>query len=131
MKLTINFNRIFLRIAAISGFISVALGAYGSHGLKSLLSEKYLNTFLTGVEYQASHSLALLFVSLLPATSKPARAAGWSFISGIVLFSGSLYLLALTGIRSLGIITPFGGLLLLAGWFFLFLFSVNIRQSNA
>jgi uncharacterized membrane protein YgdD (TMEM256/DUF423 family) len=132
MKSTHKFNRLFLMIAALSGLFSVALGAWGSHGLKSVLSEHYLQTFLTGVEYQANHSLALLFVSLLPASSKTVLAAGWSFIGGIILFSGSLYLLALSDIRSLGLITPFGGLLFMCGWLCLFLYALkNLHAENS
>jgi len=120
-------NRTLLLIGAASGLLAVVLGAWGGHGLKHILSEKYLQTFLTGVEYQVTHSLALLFTSLLPASNRLVKLAGWSFSAGIVLFSGSLYLLTLTGIRSLGAITPFGGVLFMCGWLCLILFALKLR----
>ena len=110
--------RSFLMLAAFFGFTGVALGAFAAHGLKSRLSEQYLAIFHTGVTYQLVHTLALLGVALL-ATQLPGRLVTWSgvfFALGIVLFSGSLYLLTLTGISKLGIITPIGGLAFLAGW---------------
>ncbi|MEK1940652.1 MAG: DUF423 domain-containing protein [Pseudomonas sp.] len=110
--------RIFLMLAAFFGFTGVALGAFAAHGLKSQLTADYLAVFQTGTHYQLIHALALLAVALL-SLHLPGRllnAAGWMFCLGIVLFSGSLYLLTLTGISRLGIITPFGGLSFLAGW---------------
>ncbi len=110
--------RTFLMLAAFFGFTGVALGAFAAHGLKNRLSPEYLAIFHTGVLYQLIHALALLGVAVL-AAQLPGRLmsmAGWSFALGIVLFSGSLYLLTLTGISKLGIITPFGGLAFLIGW---------------
>jgi uncharacterized membrane protein YgdD (TMEM256/DUF423 family) len=109
----------FLMLAAFFGFTGVALGAFAAHGLKSRLSAEYLAIFHTGVTYQLVHTLALMGVALL-ATQIPGRLIAWagaSFAIGILLFSGSLYLLALTGFGKLGIITPFGGLAFLVGWF--------------
>ncbi|MGE8187827.1 DUF423 domain-containing protein [Pseudomonas sp. NPDC086278] len=109
----------FLMLAAFFGFTGVALGAFAAHGLKNRLTPEYLAIFHTGVTYQLVHTLALLGVALL-ATQVPGRLITWagaSFAIGIVLFSGSLYLLTLTGISKLGIITPFGGLAFLIGWF--------------
>ncbi|NWA29399.1 DUF423 domain-containing protein [Pseudomonas gingeri] len=109
----------FLLLAAFFGFTGVALGAFAAHGLKDRLSAEYLAIFHTGVTYQLVHALALFGVALL-ATHIPGRLvtwAGFSFAVGIILFSGSLYLLTLTGISKLGIITPFGGLGFLIGWF--------------
>ncbi len=107
--------RHFLTTAAISGFFAVALGAFASHGLKGTLEPYLLQVFQTGVQYQFYHTLALLAVALMP--QRPAiRLAGWSFISGIVLFSGSLYVLALSGVHWLGAITPVGGSAFLIGW---------------
>lgn len=103
------------RAGAALMLIDVALGAFGAHALKNRLSPEMLAVFETGVRYQAYHALALL---LLAALRGPDR-AGWCFLAGIVLFSGSLYALALTGARWLGAITPLGGLLFLAGWLFL------------
>ncbi|RMT76945.1 DUF423 domain-containing protein [Pseudomonas viridiflava] len=110
--------RSFLMLAAFFGFTGVALGAFAAHGLKGRLTAEYLATFQTGVLYQLVHALALLGVALL-ATQVPGRLVTWagvSFAIGIVLFSGSLYALTLTGIGKLGIITPFGGLAFLFGW---------------
>ncbi|WDG56525.1 DUF423 domain-containing protein [Pseudomonas chlororaphis] len=108
----------FLMLAAFFGFTGVALGAFAAHGLKNRLSAEYLAIFHTGVTYQLVHALALLAVALL-ATQIPGRLATWvgaSFAIGILLFSGSLYLLTLTGFSKLGIVTPFGGLAFLVGW---------------
>jgi uncharacterized membrane protein YgdD (TMEM256/DUF423 family) len=110
--------RSFLLLAAFFGFTGVALGAFAAHGLKARLSSEYLAIFQTGVTYQLIHTLALLAVALL-ATQLPGRLVGWAgglFSLGIVLFSGSLYLLTLTGVGKLGIITPLGGAAFLTGW---------------
>ena len=99
-------------------FLAVAAGAFGAHALKTRLSPELLSTFEVGVRYHAYHGLALLAVALL-AERRPSGAvsfAGLAFAAGTIVFSGSLYLLALTGVRSLGAVTPFGGLLFLAGW---------------
>jgi len=109
----------FLMLAAFFGFTGVALGAFAAHGLKNRLTPEYLAIFHTGVTYQLVHTLALLGVALL-ATQIPGRLITWagaSFAIGILMFSGSLYLLTLTGVSKLGIITPFGGLAFLVGWF--------------
>ena len=109
----------FLMLAAFFGFTGVALGAFAAHGLKNRLTPEYLAIFHTGVTYQLVHTLALLGVALL-ATQIPGRLITWagaSFAIGILLFSGSLYVLTLTGVSKLGIITPFGGLAFLVGWF--------------
>ncbi|BBP62112.1 DUF423 domain-containing protein [Pseudomonas sp. St316] len=110
--------RSFLMLAAFFGFTGVALGAFAAHALKNRLSADYLAIFHTGVTYQLVHTLALLGVALL-ATHIPGRIVTWagiSFVVGILLFSGSLYLLTLTGVSKLGIITPFGGVAFLIGW---------------
>ena len=110
--------RVFLMLAAFFGFTGVALGAFAAHGLKSRLSEQYLAVFHTGVTYQLVHTLALLGVALL-ATQLQSRLVTWAgvcFAVGIVLFSGSLYLLTMSGIAKLGMITPIGGVAFLAGW---------------
>ena len=123
--MTLAPSRLFFMIAAVCGLLAVALGAWGGHGLKNILSEKYLQSFLTGVEYQTTHSLALLFTSLLPSGNRLVKLAGWSFTGGILLFSGSLYLLTLSGIRSFGVITPFGGVLFMCGWLCLILYAMK------
>ena len=101
-------------------FLGVALGAFGAHGLKDALSEEGKKLYQTAVLYHLIHGLGLLAVGWLsvlkPGNVLVAR-AGWAFILGIVLFSGSLYLLSLTGLKKLGAITPLGGLAFLIGWF--------------
>lgn len=111
-------DRLFLAAAGISGFLAVAAGAFGAHALKDRLSERMMEVFQTGVLYHLVHSVALLGVAIAAARWPVAttHAAGWLFVAGIVLFSGSLYALALTGAKGLGAITPLGGLCFLAGW---------------
>ena len=114
-------DRIFATLGALSGFIAVGAGAFGAHGLKARLTPDLLAAFDTGARYQMLHALALLAVAWA-ITRWPGRAAlasGWCFVAGTAVFSGSLYLLALTGVRSFGAVTPFGGVLLLAGWLLL------------
>lgn len=111
-------SRLFLLLGALGGLLSVALGAFGAHALKMILSPGLLEVYHTGVEYQALHSIALLLSGLL-LMQLPHRAiqfAGWAFASGILIFSGSLYLLALTDASWLGAITPIGGTAFLIGW---------------
>lgn len=109
----------FIVIGAVNGFLAVAFGAFAAHGLKKLLSPGLLDVFQTGVEYQALHAIALLVVGMLGRRGgglRTLRWAGWAFATGILLFSGSLYLLALTDARWLGAVTPFGGSAFLLGW---------------
>jgi uncharacterized membrane protein YgdD (TMEM256/DUF423 family) len=125
----------FLVLGAIFGFIGVALGAFGSHALRSKLTGERVATFETGVRYQMWHALALFVVVVVEAWTPTAGsgpssftlvgdrggapflfAAGWLFVAGIVLFSGSLYALAVTDNRAWGAVTPFGGTCLLLGW---------------
>jgi len=110
--------RVFALAGALLAFAAVAAGAFGTHALKSRLAADALAVFETAVHYHLVHALAL-FVVAWASTQWPGRVtqtSGWLFIAGIVLFSGSLYLLTLTGQRSFGVITPVGGLCLLAGW---------------
>jgi uncharacterized membrane protein YgdD (TMEM256/DUF423 family) len=110
--------RLWLLLSACAGFSGVALGAFAAHGLKHQLTPAYLAVFQTGAHYQLIHALALFGVGLL-AILRPAslvNCAGALFALGIVLFSGSLYALTLSGISALGMVTPFGGLAFLAGW---------------
>ncbi|MHB0774761.1 DUF423 domain-containing protein [Halomonas sp. WWR20] len=103
---------------ALSGFVMVMAGAFGAHGLEGKVSANLLEAFETGVRYQAWHTLAILAV-LIWRQQVPLRGQGWVLAlwgAGIVLFSGSLYALVLLGTRGLGLITPFGGLLLMTGW---------------
>lgn len=122
--------RSFLAAGALFGLLSVALGAFAAHGLQSSLSADLLNVFHTGVQYQMYHALALLFTGLLVqrAPSRSATVAGWLFVIGIVLFSGSLYVLALTQVTAFGIVTPLGGLAFLAGWFALFMAALSVKS---
>lgn len=113
-------TRIFILIAAISGGLSVAAGAFASHALKEQLSERSLAIFETAARYQIYHSITLLLVALLLSREEFLQttlvAAGWAFIAGIAIFSGSLYALSLTNIKVLGAITPLGGAAFIAGW---------------
>ncbi len=107
-------DRTFLAAAAISGFLAVALGAFGAHALQDMLeASRHTETWKTAVQYHLAHSLALLIAALAGAEF---RRAAWCWLAGTVLFSGSLYLLSVTGAKWLGPVTPLGGLLLLAGW---------------
>ena len=111
-------DRLFFALGAIAAFIGVGLGAFAAHGLKSRIDANLLATFEIGVRYHMYHALALLGVAWA-STKWPngfTTSAGWLFVAGIVVFSGSLYVLALTGVRWLGAITPLGGLAFLAGW---------------
>ncbi|RMG34294.1 MAG: DUF423 domain-containing protein [Gammaproteobacteria bacterium] len=111
-------SRLFLLLGAIGGFFAVAFGAFGAHALREILSPGLLEVFRTGVHYQATHSLALLAVGLLIRDEDclSYRVAGWGFSLGILLFSGSLYVMAIVDAPWLGAITPFGGAAFLVGW---------------
>lgn len=123
------FNKTFLQVGALMALLGVVLGAFGAHSLKALLPTDRLATFEIGVRYQMYHAIAIVLVALL-APYLPKRSlkiAGWLFLTGIFLFSGSLYLLAcrdvigLTTWRWLGPLTPIGGLCFIAGWAMLFI----------
>jgi uncharacterized membrane protein YgdD (TMEM256/DUF423 family) len=110
---------LWLLIAAINGALAVALGAIGAHSLEGRNDAHAIEVFETGARYHMYHALEIGLVALAirsGAASTPASVAAGFFLAGIVLFSGSLYLLALTGVRSLGFVTPFGGLAFLVGW---------------
>ena len=111
-------HRTFLLIGGLSGLTGVALGAFGAHALRARLPADMLAVFETGVRYQMYHAAAILAVALALARSGGwlMAAAGWCFTAGIVLFSGSLYLLAVTGAGALGAVTPLGGVAFLLGW---------------
>lgn len=119
----------FLRTAAVLGLLAVALGAFGAHGLKKIVPAEAISTFETGVRYQFYHTFALLIIAILfeKFPVKSMRYAGICFITGIVLFSGSLYALTLlqatntVGLRGIGAITPIGGVFFIVGWLCLFL----------
>src|ERR687887_2233623 len=111
-------DRVFLALGAISAFVSVAAGAFGAHALRTRLAPDLLAVFETGARYEMYHALGLVAVAWAVARwpGSAASAAGWLFLAGTVLFSGSLYALALSGVRALGAVTPFGGVAFLAGW---------------
>ncbi|MBS3027581.1 MAG: DUF423 domain-containing protein [Dolichospermum sp. DET50] len=113
-------TQFFLTIAAIFGGLSVAGGAFGAHALREKISERSLEIFDTGARYQMYHALALLVVAMLMSRletpSTTLVVSGWLFIIGVMIFSGSLYALSLTGIKSLGAVAPLGGLALMLGW---------------
>lgn len=111
--------KLFLLLGAINGFLAVALGAFGAHGLEGKLSEKAIATWEKAVDYQMFHTMALFVTGLLlakfPNVSSLA-AAGWLFLIGIILFSGSLYIYSLTSVKTFAMITPIGGVAFLIGW---------------
>jgi uncharacterized membrane protein YgdD (TMEM256/DUF423 family) len=111
--------KVFITLASLSAMLAVMLGAFGAHALKGRLDDYALGVFGTAVQYHFYHSLALLAVGII-ALSQPQTAllksSGWLFLLGILVFSGSLYLLGITGVRWLGAITPLGGLAFIAGW---------------
>jgi uncharacterized membrane protein YgdD (TMEM256/DUF423 family) len=107
-----------IRHGAIHAFLAIAAGAFGAHGLQNVLSEYSLKVWQTAATYQLAHALALLFVGLFEEQRRTRLTLPhWAFGLGIVLFSGSLYALALTGVKALGMITPLGGMGFLVGWF--------------
>jgi uncharacterized membrane protein YgdD (TMEM256/DUF423 family) len=114
----VAFDRLFVILGAVSGFIAVGAGAFGAHGLRTRLAPDLLAAFETGARYQMYHALALVAAAwAVHRWPGPlAEWAGWLFLAGTVVFSGSLYGLALTGVRWLGAVTPLGGVCFLAGW---------------
>lgn len=115
-------------IAAVFGFLAVAIGAFGAHALKARFGPEQMAWFQTGVQYHVAHALAaLLAAQLAPRVGSGAQASAALFLAGIVIFSGSLYLLALTEQRWLGAITPLGGTLFLAGWLTLAIAARSLR----
>jgi uncharacterized membrane protein YgdD (TMEM256/DUF423 family) len=110
--------KLLLVFGALSGFIAVAAGAFGAHALRDRLPPARLAAFETGARYQLPHAVAAVLAALLP-RSRVGRAAGWCFLTGSIVFAGSLYTLALADVRAFGAVTPFGGAGLLAGWLLL------------
>ena len=125
-------SQIFLIVAAILGGTGVMLGAFASHGLKSKLSESLLSAFETGVTYQFYHALALFVLALWLKQSQSVWfvASGYLWLAGVGLFSGSLYALALTGVKWFGPITPIGGLLFIAGWVSLLVGAIKLGAGS-
>lgn len=126
----------WLTAAALNGLTAIAMGAFAAHGLRSILDAEALGWLDTGSRYQMWHALALLAVVLLLVRARPGRdrrlltTVAWTFLVGTVLFAGSLYLLALTGVRAFAWITPFGGVALMAGWLGLAFFGVLRWQAT-
>ena len=111
--------KLFIILGAINAFLAVALGAFGAHGLEGKLEPKYLEIWKTAVTYQMFHALGLLIIAILAGklpTSSLISTSGWLMLTGILLFSGSLYVLSVTKISMLGAITPFGGIAFLSAW---------------
>ena len=111
-----NFNKKIVVIAAFLGALTIAIGAFGAHGLKELVDANALKSFETGVRYQMYHALALLLLPALSITSTWGNRVAFCFVIGTVLFSGSLYALSISGIKWFGPITPLGGLFFIVGW---------------
>ena len=113
-----SMDKTFMFVGALMGGIGVAIGAFGAHGLRGRLSPEMLAVFETGVRYHMYHALAILLTAaVMPRLDgRAVVVAGWSFMAGILLFSGSLYALALSGVTTLGAITPLGGVAFLIGW---------------
>ena len=126
-------SHIILMSAGLSGFLGVGIGAFGAHALKDKLTPELATIFQTGVQYHLVHTLALfgvgLLISVMPQASIP-RVSGYLFMAGIVLFSGSLYTLSITGVRWLGAITPLGGVCFLAAWALLAWFAFTLPAQH-
>jgi uncharacterized membrane protein YgdD (TMEM256/DUF423 family) len=122
-----NMDRVFFGLGAVSAMLAIGAGAFGAHALRARISPEHLAIFETGARYQIYHALALLAVAWAVSRwpgSLPVF-AGWLFVLGSILFSGSLYILALTGVRWWGAVTPIGGLAFLGGWVCLVLTAVR------
>ena len=122
--------KFFIIAGAINGLLSVALGAFGAHLLEGKVADKYLATWGTAVQYQMFHALALIAIGILMSSKVlgpifTLNTAGYLILAGIVIFSGSLYVLSLTGISILGAVTPIGGVAFLAGWIMLIVAAVK------
>ncbi|GLI86501.1 DUF423 domain-containing protein [Rossellomorea marisflavi] len=118
----------FIIIGAINAFLSVALGAFGAHALEGKISAKYIETWNTGVQYQMFHAIGILIIGVMLGNLAPSSLlswSGWLMLIGTILFSGSLYVLSLSGIKVLGAITPLGGVSFLAAWVLLIIFAAK------
>ena len=120
-------NKLFIIISGVMGFSAVALGAFGAHGLKNILTEQLLETYKTGILYHLIHSVALLTIAI--AGKINFIKSFWLFFTGIILFSFSLYIYSITQVLFFAMITPFGGIFLLLGW--LFLIIEGIKKDKA
>ena len=114
--------KVFVLLGSLSAFLGVALGAFGAHGLKARVTPEMLTVWQTGVQYHLAHALGLVLIGILCELMPGGglvRSAGWMLLVGSVLFSGSLYIMVLSDIRALGMITPLGGVAFLIGWMLL------------
>lgn len=123
-------KRSFLLLGSLFAFFGVALGAFGAHGLKQFLPVESLAVFETAVRYQLYHAVAILIVANVAEQHPKMLLAGRLFGIGIILFSGSLYVMSTTGFRSLGFVTPIGGFCFLAGWWVFFYTAFKIQKEN-
>jgi uncharacterized membrane protein YgdD (TMEM256/DUF423 family) len=123
-------NPVFLLLGALNALIGVGMGAFGAHGLKAVISPELLVVYQTGVTYQMYHALGLTGIALIRDDTKLLHWAGWLMFAGIVLFSGSLYTLAILNLNWLGMITPFGGVCFLTAWLLIALFAAKIIRSS-
>lgn len=121
---------LWIKITAVCGALVVALGAFAAHGLKAHISPQSMATYQTGIQYQVFHCLALLAIINLPLDQQRLLWVARSFLLGIILFSGSLYIIALSGIGAIGIITPVGGVAFICGWLLLFTAKAQNRNSK-
>jgi len=122
-------SKFFLMAGSLNAMLAVMLGAFAAHGLKKSLTDDLLNVFQTGVQYHFYHALGLIAVGLIAMhiQTSTIKWSGWLMLTGIVLFSGSLYILAISGMRWLGMITPFGGVCFIAAWAML-AWSIYVKQ---
>ncbi|PPA69701.1 DUF423 domain-containing protein [Jeotgalibacillus proteolyticus] len=121
--------KLFIIIGAINALLSVGLGAFGAHALENRVEPKYLETWNTAVQYQMFHATGILIIGILMGTLPPTGLlswAGWLMVAGIIFFSGSLYILSLTGVSILGAITPIGGVAFLAAWICLIIAAIRV-----
>ncbi len=121
MNGAIAMLKLFVILGSLNALLSVALGAFGAHGLKDKLTVKMLETYQTGVHYHMIHSLGLIFIAILADKLEGSLTtwSGWLMFAGIVLFSGSLYILSISGVKWFGAITPLGGVAFIAAWLLL------------
>lgn len=112
-------SRLFIVLGSLNCLLAVALGAFGAHGLKNILSVQALQTWNTAVDYHFVHALGLLAIAIIHREFPKVITSGWIMLAGIIIFSGSLYVLSLTGFKALGMITPIGGLCFMAAWLWL------------
>ena len=125
---------IFLLLASLSAMTGVGLGAFGAHGLKNVLSPELLTVYQTGVTYQMWHALGLMGISLVHQQSPESKLinwAGWLMFIGIILFSGSLYLLVILNLKWIGIITPIGGVSFIMAWVLIAIFATTTKKHNS